>query len=373
MAINAATAANLFNKAGYRLVSKVTGQVLPKMPEGAVSKTTCIIEHISGKKQAIHRYLNAQGKAVQINRVSTESNIGTLTDYKWIAPQKRTSDTAMYREKVDHYAFENYGASRNTLRYDRKTMNILENSDTVVDIHAPSRTVTKSFASRTTPTGNALDGFTDQAQLTQIVNGKKTKEIYQRSTGTPNSINTVVETTGFGVTKEELKQATSNPYFYAMFKNSIQMAKAAKTRAFENQGIPQDTPFVLTPLKGYGGVYRPQSNKICLNATSIKQGWHRSMIASSIEHEARHKWQYMLVEKLDKGLLTNPKEIKMAKEFKHNFANYIPKSKGYEAYESQPIEADAYKTTDIVGELYSKSVDYLQQLFPRAARRTLGE
>lgn len=373
MVINATTAASLFNKAGYRLVSKVTGQVLPKMPEGAVNKTTCIIEHISGKKQAIHSYLNAEGKAVRVIRVSSDSNISTMTDYTWIKPKTRTPDTAMYREKVDPYAFENYGVRRNTLHYNRKTMDILENSDTVVDINAPSRTVTKSFASRTTPTGNAADGFTDHAQLTQIVNGKKTKEIYQRSTGTPDTVNTVTETKGFGVTQQELEQATSNPYFYAMFKNSIQMAKAAKTRAFANQGIPQDTPLIITPLKGIGGGYSSKHKEICLNATSIQQGWYRSRIACALEHEARHKWQYMLIDKLDKGLLTNPAEIKMAKEFKHNSNDYIDISTGLEAYEAQPLEADAYKTTDIVGERYSKAVDYLQKLFPRAARRTLGE
>ena len=81
MAISATTVSNLFNKGGYRLVSKITGQVVPNMPAGAVSKTTCIIEHISGKKQAIHRYLNAESKSVRIIRVNSDSNIWTLSDF----------------------------------------------------------------------------------------------------------------------------------------------------------------------------------------------------------------------------------------------------------------------------------------------------
>ena len=374
MAISAIIATNPFNKAGYRLVSKITGQVVPQMPAGAVSKTTCIIEHISGKKQAIHLYLNAEGKAVRINRLSSDSNIGTLSDFTWLKPKTRTPDTSMYREKIDPYAFENYGVSKNTLRYDRKTLNILENTDTVVDIHAPSRTVTKSFASRITPTGNAADGFTDQAQLTQIVNGKKTKEIYQASTGTPDKVNTITETKGFGVTQQELNEATSNPYFYAMFKNSIQMAKAAKTRAFANQKIPQTTNFSLTETSDGMSWFSNKSDTLYLNVKGLRAGQVRRCTISTLEHEARHKWQHMLVEKYEKGLLTDPKEIKMAQEFKYNFKNYIPKSKGKEeAYETQPVEDDAYKITDLVYEKYTKAVNYLQRLFPRAARRTLGE
>lgn len=374
MAISATTVSNLFNKGGYRLVSKITRQVVSNMPAGAVSKTTCIIEHISGKKQAIHRYLNAEGKAVRIIRVNSDSNIGTLTDFTWLKPKTKNPDKAMYREKIDPYAFENYGVSKNTLRYDRKTLAILENTDTVVDIHAPSRTVTKSFASRITPTGKASDGFTDESRLTEIVNGKKTKEIYQRSTGTPDTVNTITETKGFGVTQQELDEATSNPYFYAMFKNSIQMAKAAKTRAFANQKIPQTTNFSLTETGDGMSWFSNKSDAVYLNVKGLREGRVRQCTISTLEHEARHKWQHMLVEKYEKGLLTDPEEIKMAQEFKHNFKNYIPRSKGKEeAYETQPVEDDAYKVTDWVYEKYTKSVDYLQKLFSRATRRTLGE
>lgn len=372
MVINAATA-SLFNKAGYRLASKVTGQVIPNMPKDAVSMTKCVIEHTSGKTKTIYRFLNNEGKAVQIQTLPNFSPRARITNYTWNTPKTRTPDTAMFREKVDPYAFENHGVSYNTTTFDRNTRDVFVNSTTTVDIHTPTGTVTRSYGARITPTGKEADGFTDKSRLTQIVNGKKTKEIYQASTGTPDTVNTVTETTGFGVTPQELEQATSNPYFYAMFKDSIQMAKAAKTRAFANQGIPQDTPLVITQLKGCGGGYQRKRNEIILNATSIQQGWYRSQIACTIEHEARHKWQHMLVDKLDKGLLTDPKEIAMAKEFKHNFNNYISMEKNYKAYEAQTVEADAYKTTDIVGEQYSKSVDYLQKLFPRSARRTLGE
>ena len=48
-------------------------------------------------------------------------------------------------------------------------------------------------------------------------------------------------------------------------------------------------------------------------------------------------------------------------------------SQNYKAYETQPVEDDAYKVTDWVYEKYAKAVNYLQRLFPRATRRTLGE
>lgn len=373
MAINPAQIVGAFNKAGYRLASKVTGQVVKNMPEGAVSMSKCVVEHVSGKSKTIYSFLNADGKAVQIQTLPNYSNKAKITNYNWIEPKTRTLDTAMWREKVDPYAFENHGVSYNTKIIDRRFRNVYSSSDTTVDINIPSRTVTKSFASRITPTSIEADGFTDTARLTQIVNGKKTKEICQKSTGKANELNSITETTGFGVTEQELEQATSNPYFYAMFKNPVEMAKSAKTRAFANQGIPQDTPLSITKLKGYGGEYSPTINEIRINLNSLRQGWHRSMVASTLEHEARHKWQHQLVQKLDKGLLSEPQEIAMAKEFKNNFENYIDKSKGYKAYETQPLEADAYRTTDIVAENYSKSVDYLQTLFPRSARRTLGE
>lgn len=373
MVINTATAASLFNKAGYRLASKVTGQVIPNMPKDAASMTKCVVEHVSGKTKTIYSFLNAEGKAVQIQTLPNFSPRIKITDYTWNKPKTRTPDTAMYREKVDPYAFENYGVSYNTTIFDRKTRDVFVNSTTAVDIHAPSRTVTRSFASRTTPTGNAADGFTDKSRLTQIVNGKKTKEIYQSSTGTPDTVNTVTETKGFGVTQQELEQATSTPYFYAMFKNPIQMAKAAKTRAFANQGIPQTTNFRLIDTSDGMSWFSRKNDTVSLNVKNLRAGMARQCSISDLEHEARHKWQQMLVDKLDKGLLTNPEEIKMAQEFKHNFNNYIDKSKGYEAYETQPVEADAYKVTDAVYEKYTEAVDYLQKLFPRAARRTLGE
>ena len=97
------------------------------------------------------------------------------------------------------------------------------------------------------------------------------------------------------------------------------------------------------------------------------------MLVADFEHEARHAWQKRLVEKLEKGLLTDSEEIKMAQEFKKNWNNYIPVEKDRAAYHAQPLEDDAFRVTDFVFDKYQQSIDYLASLFTKAARKTLGE
>ncbi len=56
----------IFNKAGYRLLKKITGQTVKNMPSGAVSMNTAIIEHVSGKQKYVFTFLNSNGKALKV-------------------------------------------------------------------------------------------------------------------------------------------------------------------------------------------------------------------------------------------------------------------------------------------------------------------
>lgn len=58
MRINAQVLTTLFNKAGYRLASKTTGEIVANMPAGAVSKTTVVVEHVSGRVKTVESYID---------------------------------------------------------------------------------------------------------------------------------------------------------------------------------------------------------------------------------------------------------------------------------------------------------------------------
>lgn len=368
MVINIATAGKIFNKSGYRVAQKITGQVTKNMPEGAVNLKTVVLEHQSGKTRTIYSFLNNEGKAVKTIKFDSDSPIITTTTFDWFKPQERTKMTAMFREKVDPYAFENFGVRKNKKIWDKTNNHIIKNSDTVADINANSQTVTRSYASRVTETDGS---FTDEAQLTEIVNGKKTKDLYQRSNCRTGTLSQTLETEGTGLSQEQIETATSNPYFYAMFKNPLDMTYAARTRAFANQGISPATKFRFASRQQLGGAHAQYNSTTDVISATGKRVCKSSLI-NDLNHEARHKWQKELVDKLEQGLLTDTEEIKLAKAFKENFKTYITSAQNPEAYEKQILEADAFAAGEQASDLYEKFVGYLVSLFPKASNKTLG-
>lgn len=364
----------IFNKAGYRLLKKITGQTVKNMPSGAVSMNTAIIEHVSGKQKYVFTFLNSNGKALKVVHSSSDDPFVKETAYNWVQPQQRTKMTAMYREKIDPCAFENYGVRRNTKIWDKDTKNITETRDTVIDINKNSNTVTISEALR--KENNNANGvlYTDEASLYQIVNGKKLKGLYQKSHCKPNEISTVEVNSGYGLTESEIQQALEYPYFYAMFKNPQRMAYAARTRAFADQKIDTATNFAFASkerLNGTHALYNRSADTIYLSGQRVS----KSGLINDLNHEARHKWQFGQIKKMENAELTNPEEIKQAQTFRENMQNYKTHSKcaNEEEYSSQPVEFDAYATGDAAAQKHDEQVDFLQKLFPKAARKTLGE
>lgn len=364
----------IFNKAGYRLLKKITGQTVKNMPSGAVSMNTAIIEHVSGKQKYVFTFLNSNGKALKVVHSSSDDPFVKETAYNWVQPQQRTKMTAMYREKIDPCAFENYGVRRNTKIWDKDTKNITETRDTVIDINKNSNTVTISEALR--KENNNANGvlYTDEASLYQIVNGKKLKGLYQKSRCKPNEISTVEVNSGYGLTESEIQQALEYPYFYAMFKNPQRMAYAARTRAFADQKIDTATNFAFASkerLNGTHALYNRSADTIYLSGQRVS----KSGLINDLNHEARHKWQFGQIKKMENAELTNPEEIKQAQTFRENMQNYKTHSKcaNEKEYSSQPVEFDAYATGDAAAQKHDEQVDFLQKLFPKAARKTLGE
>lgn len=364
----------VFNKAGYRLLRKITGQTVKNMPPEAVTMNTAIIEHVSGKQKYVFTFLNSNGKALKVVHSTSDSPLVKETVYSWVQPQQRTKMTAMYREKIDPCAFENYGVRKNTKIWDKNTKNITETKDTVIDINKNSNTVTISEASRRESEDLTGVLYTDEASLYQIVNGKKVKGLYQKSHCRPNEVSTIEVNSGCGLTEGEIQQALEYPYFYAMFKNPQRMAYAARTRAFADQKIDTATNFAFVPkerLNGAHAVYNMNTDTIYLSG----QRMSKSSLLNDLNHEARHKWQFGQIKKLENSELTTTEEIQQARIFRENMQNYKSHSKcaNEGEYSSQPVEFDAYAIGDAAAERHYVQVDFLQKLFPKAARKTLGE
>lgn len=87
---------------------------------------------------------------------------------------------------------------------------------------------------------------------------------------------------------------------------------------------------------GNMGAYNPETNTITLNSRLLETE-NPNKLMNTILHESRHAYQYYAIEHPDK-VTVNEETIA---EWKENFEYYIRPEWDFEAYESQPVEADA--------------------------------
>lgn len=374
MGLNIGQISKQFNKSGYRLVSKDIGLKLPKLsfiPESATSYDKIVIEHESGIKKVIHSFKNDKGKIVYRQKTNSNSPIYEESTYEWFKPQLRTVKTK-FREGKDPNAFTNHGLIENTFYIDKSQNKIIKDKYTVIDINPQTKTVTRTQATHSYAPNNNFGQTVDTSEITEISNGIKTKGIYQAFLNREHSLPNNITTRSFGLTNSEINQICNMPYFNAMLKTPKNFIFAAKPRVLFNQNVEMNLPVIISSQKQGGAAYLPQTGRIMFSQKSINKGIKSSLI-STFEHEARHRWQHKLIKALEKGLLTNKEDIKMAKAFKENFNNYIRETEDFVKYEQQLLEVDAYKVTNNVLENYSKNINELSNIFTKASRKTLGE
>ena len=218
------------------------------------------------------------------------------------------------------------------------------------------------------------------SEITEKVKGKIDKQ-FKRQTAY-NQENEILEDniTHSGI---ELKgnfifeNLKKDKYFHGRFMDMKSFITSFRKTFLKNQNVESDMPVEVrwTPFSKASAIYNEKEKRIIVSDGS-KEFIERniSQMINNLNHESRHAWQYEMVEKLDKGLLTDSKDIELAKKFKENFEHYISVGRNgtFEEYKTQPIEADAYNVGDKCNIQYNKVSDYLTSLFKKCSKRILG-
>lgn len=363
-----------FNKNGYRLLSKTKGLQLKNVPANVSRVDRVIIEDISGKQQSIYSYFNSDGKLIKRLSFNSDTPLVKETKYNWLYPKEKTARTAEYREKIDPCAFENKGLQIEKTVIDNVQKKRLLEIDRTIDINKASKTVTITDSTRKYIHDKQGYEYIDKVGIFEKVNGKVSKGLYQKSKCKPNELSEVLETSNIGIPKEVAEQALANPYFYCMFKSPLKMIKDASIRTFANQNIDLSTKLSIVPraeLKGCKSLY----NKITDTINISDDSNIKTLIIDNLNHESRHKWQCELVKAYKNGKPLTKHEEELAIKFSVSMDNYKPhyKCKNNAEYESQFVEADAYQIGASSRDFYNKQIEYLQNIFKKATRKTLGE
>lgn len=105
-------------------------------------------------------------------------------------------------------------------------------------------------------------------------------------------------------------------------------------------GIDAELSFI--PMSGtLCGGFKPKSNTIELNSRYLENPSCNGLL-NTILHESRHAFQMQCIQN-PQSCNVSPEIINM---WKNNITHYIPSSLDYQAYRSQPIEADAFAFAD---------------------------
>lgn len=102
---------------------------------------------------------------------------------------------------------------------------------------------------------------------------------------------------------------------------------------------------------GNMGAYNPETNTITLNSRLLETE-NPNELMNTILHESRHAYQYYAIEYPDKVTVSE----ETIAEWKDNFEYYIRPEWDFEAYVSQPVEADA---NDFANKVMSGGYSYL--------------
>jgi len=323
------------------------------------------IEHSPGVVESIFTFRSPIGKPRVIERVRV--NTGTNTQSRTFYEHANDFDIATTGHNT---------MSATTYKYNTGDANPYEFTRHGVDIVQNTKDVTISHNSIT----HGDNGSTVASSLAEKSNGKTYKQL-KRTTGYSKDdavITDTVEKSGLCPTEEvAADEVLKDKYFHGRFMDMPTFIKTFRKTFLKNQNANSDIPMTPAwlPMRKGSAVYVDKQKRILISDMS-KEYTRRniSQMISNLNHEARHVWQYELVEKLEKGQLTDPADIKLAQEFKKNIENYIQpaKAKTYAEYASQPIEADAFRAGNSSNIEYNKATEDLSFIFRKALPKIFG-
>ena len=293
------------------------------------------IEHSPGAIEHIFTIRGPLREKPILQRISIHSGNNTMSQTFY----KKTKDleTGNFGLRTTTYKY----TGNNQPEISTRTVDIVQNSKDV--------TIAESLITQ------GEQGSKITSEITEKSSGKIQKQLKRTTEYAKDETSILsdnVEKTG--LTSEENIKAediiNSDKYFHGRFMDMKSFIQNFRKTILKNQNVSADIPMDIVWMSRRAKAnaqYIDEIKKILISDSS-KEFTERdiSKMISTLNHEARHAWQYELVEKLNKGQLKNPEEIKLAKIFKQNIENYISpqKAKTYEEYASQPIEADAFKS-----------------------------
>ena len=138
---------------------------------------------------------------------------------------------------------------------------------------------------------------------------------------------------------QEFIEADENrhpPYGEASIEQRAEYLMDFHDRFNEATGYSNNLHFRESMEEGNLGAFNPETKQIDLNANLLKDS-DAQEVMETIMHESRHAFQDFAI--------NHPEQVSVDQEtidtWKYNFANYIRPEFDFEAYESQPVEADA--------------------------------
>lgn len=353
MGVNVKSVVNLFNKAGYRLASKTAGSVVANMPAGAVSKTTVVIEHVSGKVKTVEQYLDKYGKAVKINESCKETGECFSSVYNWHRSPKTATNAFDSVTLEARFSGMKNGSS------------ILGCCNVDVDSSQKYFQIVESVSKKS---GTETNGVREV--LTRLVDSERSiyREVSKRTTNIVNgsSSRNLVETSGKGIPASEVDKITSYPYFETMFFDKKELCRRSVDIACQRQGVsPMKLEFqTVAEADRRGGWCSYHTNTMAVTNNGLKGD--KKYLFNLLEHEARHKWQHDLVEKMKRGELTHPQEIELAQKFEKEFAKYISIEEDFDGYYKQLVEVDAREAGSKAASAYKEVKQLIDRRFQDA-------
>ena len=392
-------ALHAFNKFGNRLLFKETNVVLQdkvrkladgtiikmgkncfhsvKPPEGAESASFAEVERAFGKENfQIITFFDKDGKIFLRQRYfkdSTMNNSVLESSSEYLHMIRESLNNTPTKEHFRTFTRTFNGKDIVKDKYTMLTTDIdrygKKSAIKTSCEHIPNRYIFFDSLNRnTTSPAFPCRADTFDIEIKELGNRLSPKSYNSRRIYCPLSGNwTVMRGEGSNITQEELKLLNADRYMPLRFHKELNSYEYIKKDAFARQNIPLDTrveyekiaPSLEQEASTNGSRINVQYCGAIPNPHKLMDG------IKNINHEARHIWQYRLVDSLNKGQINNPKTKELALKFKESLARPYNAHTEYEKYMASAHERDAYKVGDAVGDEFYSQSQQLSNIFPQ--------
>lgn len=351
----------IYNSVGSRLLSKQTGLKIPKLkaifkngiPKNAVSMDIVEIETDFGAgKKIISSYRTKNGNLIR--RITEDEN-------------KRTIGVSEYKEdlslgdKVKEIVRKCFSAGEETQNIREKISVKIQNNTNIINRVKLDIT-------------NYSDGKTFEKQIYEQFT-KKNKDRKYVETIAERSANAKFIEKNILTNIADIERLEKDAYLFIRNYDNKNFTKqifeqAKKIQNLHNKKV--NLSFINFPgLRGAAFL-----NCISIN---LKLNPDKPHLVNTINHELRHQYQKMLKKqlgffnflfgKVPKNTSLTKKEISLARKYYIAEIFYSPNGLNRIQYEDNFLEVDARKYGETALKDYEKSTQYLQSLFPIAAKK----